>query len=246
MNIREKFAECCRCNIKTLDLSFEDMPSKAVMVLPEGDIKKVFICFHGYQSSKEEWLEFDGYTKGGNLLSKLLNIGYGFIIFDAYKHGQNKLADEYINYDEALDNDDFYIAFFEKTLEYSDRIYDYIKNTKILKDLPLAILTYSMGGTVATSFMNQHNDIEQVVQMVPSTYKGYEEEPYAPMTQMDHVSHIPILFIFAEEDEYESFENYIGFYNIVPFLNKTQYSLKSGHSLSLEYVDKVVEWLKER
>jgi hypothetical protein len=47
------------------------------------------IATHGATSSKHEWTEMDGYTKGGNLSRLLLDAGVALVAMDWHYHGDN-------------------------------------------------------------------------------------------------------------------------------------------------------------
>lgn len=243
MTIIKKFINEVKCNVKEFSLDGDIGSFKVVQVLPVVPLEKLFICFHGYESSLQEWLDIDGYTKGGNLLKELVNNGCGFLLFDAYKHGTNVASDEVIDYDSALDEDEFYFPYVEKTVNCSEVIYNYIKMNPDFAEIPVSTMSYSFGSLMATSFMNQHPTINTAVQMVPVTFRGEEEEPYAPTTEMGNIANVPFLFIFATEDEESSHDDYLWFYNEVKLDNKQQLSFKSGHSLPIDYVEKVKEWV---
>jgi len=86
------------CNTANQPLSF-------LVILPSGVTKKVpwIIALHGFSSHKEEWLELDGYTKGGNLVKALADMGYAVVAVD-------------INYDDLMVNGRE--GFFNRTVPF--------------------------------------------------------------------------------------------------------------------------------
>ena len=86
MKIIEQKEWCTHQLIKWSIDSQTDHPQIFLTIMPSGK-QKIYpwmLALHGYTSNKEEWLELDGYTKGGNTVKALVDQGYAVVGVDRW------------------------------------------------------------------------------------------------------------------------------------------------------------------
>ena len=213
------------CNTANQPLSF-------LVILPSGVTKKVpwIIALHGFSSHKEEWLELDGYTKGGNLVKALADMGYAVVAVD-------------INYDDLMVNGRE--GFFNRTVENVETVISALVKSDQFDEGRLGFLSYSLGGLFGFWLANRNVPFKMVVMYVPPVYRE-EDDQYAPYNNLSNLAHQSVLFIAAEKDEETPFQDSQWLYAQLPMTDKYFLSYPSNHSLPLDYVPEAVEWFKQR
>ncbi len=236
-----------QCTIEKVELTCDGTRLPVLQILPKeiDQLHTVFLCFHGMESKKEEWVELDDYTKGGNLIADLLAEGYGFVAFDAWHHGAHVPEGTTVDYESIMDDDDKWEAFKLKTIDFSHAAIKHMTSKDLFVGKRLGVMSYSMGSAFATYAINNTPEMTIAVNMVPETFRGYDDGD-ASYNNMDRVKDHPFLFVLASKDEYVSYEDYQWYVDKVPLNQKSDITIESGHSLTIDYVPQVVNWLKKQ
>ena len=224
-----------------LDQANEAIPF--LTILPANAIEPLpwIIASHGYTSSKGEWLEFDDYTKGGNLVKALADNGYAVIAVDLYYHGDNH-PDPSIGTDDLVKNE--WERFFRGSVESVEVVVnDFVRDDRFDQDR-IGFLSYSMGGQFGFWLANREAAFKTMVMCVPQVDRN-EDDAYAPRHNLSNLTSLPILLIAAQEDEYIPFEDSEWLYAQLPTVDKQLLSYRSGHSLPVDYVPAAVAWFKK-
>jgi pimeloyl-ACP methyl ester carboxylesterase len=200
------------------------------------------IAQHGYTSSKAEWLEVDGYTKGGNLVQALADQGFAVVALDLDSHGENIPAGQAIDYDELMNSG--WEEFFSRTVENIQAVIAAVMQHDHFNRNRCGFLSYSLGGLFGFWLANRGAAFKTVVLCVPPTWRT-DTDPYAPANNLDHLAGQSMLYIAAEQDEHSSFEDAQWLFAQLPAADKRFLSYPSGHSLPLDYVPATVEWFTQ-
>ena len=213
-------------------------------VLPANTIDKLpcIIALHGFTSSKGEWLEFDSYTKGGNLVKALADNGYAVIAIDLYCHGENH-TNTPIDYDDLANNQ--WEKFFHGSLESIEAVMNNFVKKELFDQERIGFLSYSTGGLFGFWLANRNCEFKAFVMCVPPVDKD-EDDEYAPYNNLNDFENVPMLLITGEEDEHVSFEDSKWLYDQLPMTDKQLISYKSGHSLPVDYIAEVAGWVQQR
>jgi esterase/lipase len=203
-----------------------------LVILPSRVKKKVpwIIALHGYTSHKEEWLELDGYTKGGNLVKALADQGYAVVAVD-------------IDYDEMMDIGRG--GFFKCTVENIETLISAIVKSNQFDDGRLGFLSYSLGGLFGFWLANRIAPFKTMVMCVPPVGRE-DNDQYAPYNNLANLTHQSLLYIAAEQDEEIPFQDSQWLFAQLPMTDKHFLSYPSNHSLPLDYVPEALEWFKQR
>jgi len=201
------------------------------------------IAVHGFTSSKEEWVELDGYTKGGNVVCDLLKGGYAVMALDMYQHGENRDGELDVTYDELMN--EHWEVFFEETMKDICSAIDYVDLSDALDCERVGMLTYSVSGVFAFKLANSTEKIKVVTTCVSPVFKEDDDE-YAPYNNLENVAAVPFLMISASHDEEIDFSEAQWLFSQFPeeMEHKRFVSYESGHSLPVEYVSAVVDWFR--
>jgi esterase/lipase len=202
------------------------------MILPSSVSKKVpwIIALHGYTSHKEEWLELDGYTKGGNLVKALADQGYAIVAVD-------------LDYEDLMESGRE--GFFNRTVENVVEVINTIVKSGQFDEGRLGFLSYSLGGLFGFWLANRNVPFKTMVMCVPPVCRE-DDDQYARYNNLANLAHQSVLYIAAEQDEEIPFQDSQWLYAQLPMTDKYFLSYPSNHSLPLDYVPEALEWFKQR
>lgn len=199
------------------------------------------IALHGFTSRKEEWLELDGYTKGGNLIRALVDSGYAVVAIDLYGHGANRI-DDTVTYDELAENG--WEEFFHGSLASIEAVLNnYVKKGPFDQNR-LGFLSYSVGGLFGFWLANRGVDFKVMALCVPPVDKDTDDE-YAAYNNLDQLKAISMLIVAGEKDDI-ALEDTRWLYEQLPVVDKQLVSYPCGHSLPVDYVPVVAAWYRKR
>lgn len=200
------------------------------------------ILIHGTEGSRNDWLEIDGYTKGGNLTEKLNSCGFSWLACDLYGHGDYK-ADE-PEFDPAYVSDELWPKFIDQSVESVKICLATALEKRDYKQLH--IVTYSGGSQIALKLLQQGLvlPVTKLVMAVPSPEKEYDDE-YSFHNHLDLFAHKEIKFFWGRLDDGISLEEAIWFYDRIPGESKSKSIYESGHDLPLKWVGEAVSFLKQ-
>lgn len=222
-----------------------DHPIFFLTITPSGE-KKVhpwMLAVHGYTSNKEEWLELDDYTKGGNTVKALVDQGYAVVAVDMAAHGDNIQTEKPIDYDNLMNYGRK--EFLDKTAEILEKVINVILKSGKFDEEQYGYLSYSMGGIFGFWLANRNIPFKTLVMCVPSVWKEYTGQ-YVPQNNLNNLGQQSILFIVAQQDEHIPFTDSEWLYALLPMTDKKFISYSSGHSLPMDYINEVAEWIKLR
>ena len=189
---------------------------------------ELFVLIHGQQSSKREWLDPVGYTKGGQLTNGLMDRGISFLAFDLYGHGDYKSVD----YDKEYLDDDEYEDFINTSVKtIGEEIVEIKKGNGYRR---ISLVTYSTGSVIGLRVQELYNVFDHVYLCAPVPQKEYDDE-YSLHNNLSHVNQRVVIFCGKQDDEVPLAET-TWFYETVSTEDKKIFTYESGHSLPEEWV----------
>jgi dienelactone hydrolase len=199
------------------------------------------IGIHGATSSKHEWTELNGYTKGGDLTLKLLERGVVVVAVDLHFHGEN-------NNIEGLDFNESSIfpTFVKNSIEDLKLAVELSRQNVALDNQNLNFMGYSMGGLFALQLLKSGLSFNSMALMVPGIMYSNKSEfaPHRHINAFESNEEMSLIQISATSDEYVLFEDAQKFMLDIPLKNKTFLSADSGHSLPIDYIDPLIDWFE--
>ena len=223
----------------------ESIPIITILPANTGDNLPWVVAVHGYTSRKEEWLEFDDYTKGGNLTKALVDQGIAVVAIDMYFHGEN-FADASIDYDNLLsDQSDQWNPFFYGTIKNVETVINDLIGQDQFDPDRLGYVSYSLGGLFGFWLANRQPWFKSMVLCVPPVWKD-ENNKFASHNNLANMSDVSVMLVVAEQDKYETLEDSKWLFDQLPVIDKQFHSYNSDHSLPKDYVPVAVAWFKER
>ena len=195
---------------------------------------------HGATSSKHEWTEIDGFTKGGNITRDLADSGIAVVAMDLRYHGDNDTRRS-----PGLDifEGDNWEKFFEKSVEDIHAVIAHFAADPVVDPARMGYAGYSMAGIFGFWLSNRGVPFKTMALGVPGVNRG-KSSIYSTYNNLENVSGIPVLQVSAENDEYVPFEEAKWLFDQIPAKDKKFLSYPSGHSLPTEYVQEFVHWLR--
>lgn len=198
------------------------------------------LCTHGATSSKHEWTELDGYTKGGNFTREIAKHDIAIVAPDLHYHGDNHTADlngRNVFLDEHFDD------FFNHTIEDLILLIQQVSHDSRLDISRMGFAGYSLAGMFGFYLANRGVSFRIIMLCVPGVNRA-ESRYYSAFNNIDNLDiNLALLQISAENDEYVNFEEAMWLFNTVPLVNKLLLPFKSGHSLPHDYIPQAVDWI---
>lgn len=217
-------------------------PNEVATVTP------LLIAIHGSTSSKLDWGVINGYAKGGNLTKELLKKGYRVIAVDLAYHGEHYLNSKGWNWTNSEEYDSVYINhwsyFHEETILGIEPVLEFVKNSDLFDIRRTGIVCYSLGGYFINQVAQLHGSIKSLTYLVAST--GYRPElspEYGPVKNQANLEKANVYVVAAENDEYIPLSESQWLYDNLNMGNKKFVTYPGGHSLPVDYVNPLVEWL---
>lgn len=197
------------------------------------------LATHGATSSKHEWTEIDGYTKGGNLSRELLAAGVAVVAMDWHYHGDNDTAE--LNGRNVFEPRHFG-DFFERSVKDAQAVLEWARQNPALDAERMGFAGYSMAGLFGFWLTGHGADFKTMLLCVPGSGRKANES-YSPCNNLDHLGTVSILQISAAYDEYIEPEESNWLFSRIPVANKKFLSYPSGHSLPVDYVPEAARWI---
>lgn len=226
-----------------LNQAGEPIPFLVVLPAEVGEPSPCIIALHGYTSSKEEWLELDEYTKGGNLVKALADSGYAIVAIDLYGHGKNH-TDSPIDYDEL--SNDRWEEFFDGSLASIEAVLNHFVKGDTFDQSRIGFLSYSMGGLFGFWIANREPQLFKTMVMCAPPVGKDEDDEYSSFNNLDQLQTVAMLLIAGKQDEYISFADSKWLFDQLPAVDKQYLSYESGHSLPIDYVPAAAEWFRKK
>jgi dienelactone hydrolase len=228
-----------------IDDAGESIPIVTILPANAGGNLPWVVAVHGYTSRKEEWLEFDDYTKGGNLTKALVDRGIAVVVIDLYFHGE-KFADASIDYDNLLsDESDQWEPFFYGTVKNIETVIKDLAGQDQFDADRLGFMSYSLGGLFGFWLANRHTWFKSMVLCVPPVGRDKDDE-FISHNNLNSIADVSIMLAVAEQDKYAPLEDSRWLYEKLPVVDKQFYSYDSDHSLPEDYVPVAARWFKDR
>ena len=200
------------------------------------------LATHGATSSKHEWTELDGYTKGGNLAQRLLAAGIAVVAMDWHYHGDNDT--------QALNGRNVFLPehfddFFERSVRDANTVLEWTRTNPLLDSSRMGFSGYSLASTFGFWLASHGAAFKAMVLCVPGSGRK-SGKPHSPCNNLGALRNVSILQISAEQDEYIPSEESNWLYSNIPVPDKTLITYPSGHSLPVDYAQPTSDWLKAR
>ena len=194
---------------------------------------------HGATSSKHEWTEIDGYTKGGNITRELVASGIAVVAMDLRHHGDNDTGSSPgLN----IFQGDNWGRFFTESIQDIHAVIAHFASDPALDRSRMGFAGYSMAGVFGFWLANRGAPFRAMALCVPAVNRE-KSTVYSTFNNLEHVPEMPILQISAENDEYVPFDEAKWLFERIPVEDKTFLSFPSGHSLPGSYVPEYVRWM---
>lgn len=198
------------------------------------------IATHGATSSKHEWTELDGYTKGGNCAQELLASGIAVVAMDWHYHGDNDTSNLH---GRNVFDDNCFDDFFMRSVADAKTVIDYTQQTPQFDRNRMGFCGYSLAGMFGFWLANRGVPFKTMLLCVPGVNRQ-KSSCYAPCNNLANLRCTALLQISAEHDEYIDFEEAKWLFAQIPVAGKRFLSFKSGHSLPIEYVSPAAGWIR--
>jgi len=200
------------------------------------------LATHGATSSKHEWTELDGYTKGGNLTQRLLSVGIAVVAMDWHYHGDNDTK--------GLDGRNVFLPehfddFFERSVRDASTVLQWTEQHPSLDCTRMGFAGYSLAAPFGFWLAGHGAGFKAMVLCVPDSGRN-SGKYHAPCNNLGNLGTLSLLQISAEQDEYIPREEWNWLFTHTPVPDKTLLSYPSGHSLPVDYVEPASNWLKAR
>ncbi len=204
----------------------------------------VVLLMHGLTADKSHWLDNE-FTHGGEVTRGLLDKGYAVMALDAQYHGDRAVYNDYIDPGEMIFQRNWGIRYsnlLTQTIVDYRRAIDYLASRDDIDTNRVGIVGYSMGGHMTFILGAVEPRIKAVVACVVPATPGM---PIAASTFARSMGNAPLLMMMAEHDQFYSVEQAQQLYDAVPGDDKAIHFFDSGHSLPVEYVAQVLDWIEE-
>jgi dienelactone hydrolase len=201
----------------------------------------VVLATHGATSSKHEWTEFDGYTKGGNLSKELLESGIAIVAMDWHYHGDNET--ENLNGRNVFE-DEYYEDFFRRSVNDANTVLQYLKEHPKFDNGRIGFSGYSLAGEFGFWLANHGEPFKAMTLCVPGVNRKIKKSN-SSYNNLENIKNTAILQISAENDEYIDFEESKWLFEQIPVKEKKFESYVSGHSLPVDYVGVASDWMRK-
>lgn len=194
---------------------------------------------HGATSSKHEWTEIDGYTKGGNITRELVASGIAVVAMDLRHHGENteRTPPGWNVFEDAN-----WEEFFTESVRDIHGVIKHFRGEPALDPSRMGFAGYSMAGKFGFWLANHGAPFACMALCVPNANRT-KDSATSTFNNLEHVPEMPILQISAENDEYVPFDEAKWLFDRIPVEDKTFMSFPSGHSLPATYVPEYVHWM---
>ncbi|MDA3899246.1 MAG: hypothetical protein PF637_01870 [Spirochaetes bacterium] len=190
------------------------------------------VLIHGLESSKDDWTEKNGFTKGGNLTALLEDNELSYCAQDLYGHGQFK-ADE-PGFDPTDISDELWPLFIKRSVRACLEAIESLCNSGAYQSLN--VITYSGGSQIGVELLKEQLSlpVAVVAMAVPPLQRDYDDE-YSLHNNLDVFSNTKNFFFFGIADEETPIEDCRW---LVPQLpkNSVHFEYQSGHSLPVQWV----------
>ena len=204
-------------------------------------MKYLTVLIHGLEGSRNDWFDRNGYTKGGYFTDELNAMGYPFVAYDLYGHGDWK-ADE-PDFDPSNIDDDTYPKFVYRSAE---RISELIRREVCDNGYGgINFVTYSAGCVPGVKILERlkNIDIGQIIMCVPSPERDYDDE-FSMHNNLEVFRDRNVSIFMGMNDEYIPSEDTEFFFRLLCCRYKALYRYKSGHALPLAWVEAGIAVLK--
>lgn len=210
---------------------------------PSTSVERVpfVLATHGATSSKHEWTECDGYTKGGNLGLELLAAGIAVVAMDWHYHGDNDTRD--LGGRNVFEPAHF-ADFFDRSVLDARQVLAFAAAHPRLDATRKGFAGYSLGATFGFWLASHGESFAAMLLCVPGVGRDPRQTRSAA-NNLGGLADTAILQVGAEHDEYIPFDDSRWLFERIPARSKRFLSYPSGHSLPAEYVPLAADFLRE-
>ena len=218
------------------------IPCRRLRPSPANDSMPWVLAVHGATSSKHEWTELDGYTKGGNLALALLDAGIALVAPDLRYHGENSTR-EFPGFD--IFEEWNWPRFHEEAVRDLHAVIAHFAGQEEFDPGRMGFAGYSMGSSFGFWLANRGIPFKALSLCVPYVDRT-TSTAYSNFNNLENLGQTPVLQISAQDDEYIPFDQARWLFERNPSRDKQFLSYPTGHSLPVDYVVPAAEWIKAR
>lgn len=197
------------------------------------DCDSLTLLFHGTESSKNDWLEKNGYTKGGNFIELLNEKKMSWIALDLYGHG-DWTADE-AEFDRTDISDELWPKFITASAAEAKKVLSaYIHKYKIEF---VNLVSYSAGCHIIVNMLRTKIEISvgNIIMAASGPEKDYDDE-FAFHNNLEIFNNNNCTFFWGKNDDDEDIKDNEWFYNMISGNPKKKFVYNSSHSLPINWV----------
>ncbi len=138
------------------------------------DSPSITILIHGLGGRKEEWLESDGYTKGGHIIEALSKAGLSWLACDLYGHGSWTAEEQ--GFDPENIPDKLWDSFMERSIAHAAETLRSRISGGTMRHVNM--ITYSAGCLVGAKLLETELPLpfDTVHMASPVPQKAYDDE----------------------------------------------------------------------
>ncbi len=191
----------------------------------------LFVLIHGQEGGKEDWLEKDGYSKGGNCSALLEQLGYSWLATDLYGHGDYK-ADE-SDFDCTEISDEYWEKFIDRSVAKIIHELDLVKDE--FEDI--SIISYSAGGSVAVKLLEKNTifPVKEIHMAAPIPDSENDDE-YSLHNNLNLFRDLKVYMYSGVYDEEVDHEEVECVFDEIESVKKRLNVYEAGHSLPFMWI----------
>jgi pimeloyl-ACP methyl ester carboxylesterase len=191
------------------------------------------ILIHGLESSKLEWFEMNGYTKGGAIVEGLKSRNQNFLAIDLYGHGEWVATEP--NFDKSDISDELWDSFIANSVNEIANLTNRLCEKFGYQEITLT--SYSAGALISVKLVDLLSlPVTGFHFAAPTPEREFDDE-YALHNNLQSLIKAKVHIYYGESDLEAKAEDVEWFYDKIEAKSKRIIRYSSGHSLPLEWTN---------
>ncbi|GAB6090786.1 alpha/beta fold hydrolase [Spirochaeta dissipatitropha] len=190
------------------------------------------LLIHGQEASSADWIEKDGFTKGGNLTEGLDSRSISWLAPDLYGHGSFTALEA--GFDSADISDDLWPLFLSRSADAAATLIEGLVKKHRYREL--TVISYSAGCHVAVKLLQRNLPlpVNKVFMAAPCPEREYNDE-YSLHNNLDCFFGRASCFFTGSTDETSPIDDVRWLYSQIIGTQKELLVYESGHSLPVDW-----------